>query len=148
MLRVGDIEPVLQHAEQRVEMESALRIGDDDNGAKTNDEGSGGGGSSGVRSSQTASKRRRRQLAPLERVFENEDEGVLALIKFIDDATDPSAFVESMRDYARSRLVFETHARSGHGAAFGVHGVSPCTWCNRDPCWDPWHQTPKTDKWK
>jgi hypothetical protein len=111
-----------RHAEQQLALREAIAIAAGEDG--------GGGGSSSPR------KRQRRGRVPIDRLFENEEEGVHGLLKFMDEACDPASFVEGMRDHAQCMARYEARQR----------GKAPkkCEWCNRKPCFDPWHAGSRT----
>ena len=110
-----------RHAEQQLALREAIAIAAGEDG--------GGGGSS-------PRKRQRRGRVPIDRLFENEEEGVHGLLKFMDEACDPASFVEGMRDHAQCMARYEARQR----------GKAPkkCEWCNRKPCFDPWHAGSRT----
>ena len=107
-----------RHAEQQLALREAITIAPEEQGGCS------------------AKKRQRRGRVPLDRLFENEEEGVLGLLKFMDEACDPASFVEGMVDHASSMARYEAR----HGAIKS----KKCEWCSRQPCFDPWHQSTRT----
>jgi hypothetical protein len=83
-------------------------------------------------------RRRRRRI---DKLFENEaTEGAMALITFVDEASDFTSFVESMEEHAQSMLRL-----IGSNNEDKAGGVKKCTWCSRCPCFDPWHRLEKVE---
>jgi hypothetical protein len=90
---------------------------------------------------ESPTKRRRRRRRRIDKLFENEStEGAMALISFVDEASDFDSFVEAMEDHARSMLhLIKSNNKEGAG------GIKQCTWCSRCPCFDPWHRLEKVE---